>query len=275
MKFTFLMSVYKNDDPVFLSVALESLFSQTYKGFALVIVQDGPIGKQIELVLDKWVLRFKRAGIKAKRVPLEKNVGLGAALSVGSRFVRTDYIVRMDSDDISVADRLEILASYLASNPNVDAVGTFIEEFQAKPHDLGLIRKVPVTYDGIKDYIRKRNPMNHVTVCMKKSALDSVGGYENVLWHEDYYLWFKMIKGGKILSNLDTVSVMVRAGQDMSGRRKGIRYVKAELSFIRRLVKEDMIDVFDAISYISLRLVVRVLPSTMVAKIYRLLRQKF
>ena len=53
------MSVYKNDDPDFLKIALESIYDQqTRKPDEVVVVFDGPLSERLYAVLDE----FKKGG---------------------------------------------------------------------------------------------------------------------------------------------------------------------------------------------------------------------
>ena len=52
----------------------------------------------------------------------EKNVGLSNVLNVGIEMARGKYIARMDSDDISLPQRLQVQVDYLEKHPDVDLV---------------------------------------------------------------------------------------------------------------------------------------------------------
>lgn len=95
MKFSVLMSIYKNDDPCFLIEALESLKSQTLLANDIVIVRDGPVPFEINNVIES----FSNV-LPIQYIKLDKNVGLGQALNQGLTYVKNDWVFRMDSDDI-------------------------------------------------------------------------------------------------------------------------------------------------------------------------------
>ena len=56
MKFSVLLSVYKNEKPEYLQVALESMVNQTLMPNEIVIVQDGPLTSALEIVINKFIL---------------------------------------------------------------------------------------------------------------------------------------------------------------------------------------------------------------------------
>lgn len=218
MKYSVLMSVYKNDNPEFLKQALESIYEkQTRKPDEIIIVFDGLLNDQLYSVLND----FKHGKEEIVRYyPQEINRGLGEALRIGSEKCTGDYIFRMDSDDISVPDRFEKQIEYVESNPEVAVIGTDITEFSVTPDEENVRKRIcPAAHEDIVFMAKKRSPMNHVTVCIKREALMGCGGYESILLLEDYYLWLKMIAKGYKLANINETLVYVRAGSAFGSRR--------------------------------------------------------
>lgn len=215
--FSVLMSIYKNDDATFLSLALESIYEkQTLKPDEIVIVFDGELTYELYKVVDEFICDKQDI---VKLVKLDRNHGLGEALRIGSEYCTSDYIMRMDSDDISDSNRFEIQMNYIEKNPNVDVLGCNIAEFNNSINEEMRIRSVPTHHNDIVKMAKKRNPMNHVTVCIKKSALVKCGGYETLLLLEDYYLWLKMIVAGCVLANINQNLVYVRVGNGFNSKR--------------------------------------------------------
>ncbi|MCI1113947.1 glycosyltransferase, partial [Stenotrophomonas maltophilia] len=54
----------------------------------------------------------------------EKNIKLIATLNKGIQLAKGEYIARMDSDDISVLNRLEIQINKLIQSPEIDLLGS-------------------------------------------------------------------------------------------------------------------------------------------------------
>lgn len=217
-KYSVLMSVYKNDDPDFLKIALESIYDQqTRKPDEIVVVFDGPLKDRLYAVLDE----FKKGREEVvKYYPQEVNHGLGEALRIGSELCTGDYILRMDSDDISDKERFAKQIAYVEAYPEIDALGTDIAEFNKDPFSEEMRTRVcPAKHEDIVNMAKKRNPMNHVTACIKKSALMKAGGYQTLLLLEDYLLWLNMIVAGCKLANLNESLVYVRVGNGFDGKR--------------------------------------------------------
>ena len=212
------MSVYKNDSPDFLKLALESVYEkQTRKPDEIVVVFDGPLSEELHLVLNNF-----RMG-KEKEVfyyPQEINRGLGEALRIGSEKCTGDYIFRMDSDDISDPERFAKQIAYVEAHPEIDALGTDIAEFQeSEQEENKRVRVCPSDHDDIVKMGKKRNPMNHVSACIKRTALQKCGGYKTLLLLEDYYLWLNMIASGCRLANINESLVYVRVGNGFDSKR--------------------------------------------------------
>ncbi len=216
--YSVLMSVYKNDSPEFLKIALESIYNnQTRKPDEVVVIFDGPLNDGLYAVLDAF--RDGKEEV-VKYYPQEVNRGLGEALRIGSELCKGDYIFRMDSDDVSNPHRFEKQIAYVEIHPEIDVLGTDIAEFNHSPDETDKrVRACPANHDDIVQMGKKRNPMNHVTVCMKKSALMKAGGYQTLLLLEDYYLWLNMIATGCKLANINESLVYVRVGNGFNSKR--------------------------------------------------------
>ena len=217
-KYSVLMSVYKNDDPDFLKIALESIYDQqTRKPDEIVVVFDGPLNDRLYAVLDE----FKKGREEVvKYYPQEVNRGLGEALRIGSELCTGDYLLRMDSDDISDKERFAKQMAYVETHPDVDGLGGDIAEFNEDPFmEETRMRVCPANHEDIVKMAKKRNPMNHVTACIKKSALMRSGGYQTLLLLEDYLLWLNMIVAGCKLANINETMVYVRVGNGFDNKR--------------------------------------------------------
>lgn len=269
-KFSVLMSVYFKESPINLDLAINSIVTQTLKPDEFIIVEDGPLTPELECCIKKYCEIYKY--IKVIRLP--KNVGLGKALNHGLKFCSYDYVARMDSDDISVKDRFEKQLSFLSKNMEYDVIGGNIMEFDSiSGLDLSQ-RVVPGTEKEINQFLKKRNPMNHVSVIFRKSSVIESGGYIDCPYFEDYYLWARMIAKGKRFINMNEILVRVRAGLDMSGRRGSFRYLKSIVNFQKKLLNLKIINVFTYLTNIFLRSMVALFPNKLRYSIYQLKLRK-
>lgn len=264
MEFSVLISIYKKEKPEFLQTALNSILNQSLLPSEIVLIKDGPLTP----ALDDIITNYARQIPFLKVFTLEKNIGLGAALNFGVTVCENELIARMDSDDIAMKDRFRKQIKFMSDNPDIVASGGHIEEFSNTPGDLGKIKKVPTTLEGIRSFARLRNPMNHPTVIFRKSAVLSVGSYKEMSLFEDYYLWLRLLKKGYRLENIDETLLYFRIG-NMVTRRQGLQYFKKEIYFFKRLKKEGLINKYAFFLLIATRLPFRILPSKMLGLIYK------
>ena len=239
-KYSVLLSVYKKDNPDYLSSALKSIYDyQTVKPDEIVVVFDGPLTKELYNVLEDF--RSEKEQI-VKYFPQELNQGLGEALRIGSEKCTCDYIFRIDSDDISVPQRFEKQIDYIEAHPEIDVLGTDIAEFKFSADETNKrIRSCPASHNDIVKMGKKRNPMNHVSVCIKKSALEKSGGYKTLLLLEDYYLWLIMISAGCKLANINEPLVCVRVGNGFDTKRGAKERIKGWRVLQDFMLEHDMI----------------------------------
>ena len=213
------MSVYKNDNSDFFCTALESVTTnQTLKPKQVVIVKDGHVDEKIDAIIN--TIRNDNPSIEFDVISNSVNKGLAYSLNVGSHYIKTSWIARMDSDDIAVPNRFELQINYLMKNPNVSIVGGFTEEFNITPKDIHRIRKVPIDHTDIIKMLKKRNPMNHPSVIYSKKAFDRIGGYSTDYGKmEDYKLWVDFSINNYVFGNVDSVLVNMRVGNGFLTRR--------------------------------------------------------
>lgn len=266
-----LMSIYINDSAPFLDEAFSSLLQQTNPVDEVVVVFDGPVNEDLLFVVSKYRRLFSLISIEFKIVELPNNLGLGLALLEGSKACRCKYIMRMDSDDISCVDRVEKTKQFIIDNPDFDVYGGCIAEFDSVVGDLNRKRIVPKSGISLDRFAKVKNPMNHVTVCIDRDSLISVGNYESMTYHEDYFLWVKFLQKGCRLINSSEVFVNVRVGS-LSERRKGYKYFKYEVLFVKALHEIGYFSLFDCLRYLCFRLPVRFMPNWVVKSIYSRIR---
>ena len=258
------MSVYNGDSPLFFEEALNSVINQELQPSEIVIVNDGPINKSLELIQQKF---SDLAPFKVKFLKLKVNNGLGIALQKGISLCDYPWIARMDSDDICRPSRFKLQSEYIRNNNDVDVLGGYIEEFDSKNINE---KHPPLDQEGILKMMRYRNPMSHVTIVFRKKAVLDVGSYEHYPFFEDYYLWAKMITKGYKFANIPYILVNVRVGRDMIGRRHGLKYAKYEIDLLDMLYNFKIIK--NRVLYlviITIRVLPRLFPKFVLQFIYK------
>lgn len=266
IQFSVLISVYKKEKAEYLKQALQSIITQILKPSEIVIVKDGLLTKE----LDKCIENFQKQDPKLfKILAFKENRGLGLALRDGVKACKYEYIARMDSDDISKPDRFEKQFNYIQKHPETALLGTWITEFSKNEKKPDTVTKLPCTYQEIIKFAKRRNPLRHVTVVFKKSAVIQSGNYRDFLWFEDYDLFVRMLQKGYIAANIPEYIVNVRADQDMFARRGGWQYLKQDYKFQKQLLETKFIGKTDFIINITIRSIVRLIPSKLRSYLYK------
>jgi glycosyltransferase involved in cell wall biosynthesis len=271
--FSVITSVYKNDKPEFIRMALDSmLVNQSVKPDEIVLVQDGPVPYETSRLL----LEYKNLyGDKLNVIKLKENKGLGNALMLGVDNAKCDIIARMDSDDICLPDRFEKQLAYLEKHPECDIVGGQITEFIGEPNNIVGMREVPCSNEDIYQYMRSRCALNHPTVMFKKESVLKAGNYKDWFWNEDYYMWVRMMENHCVFANLIDVLVNMRTGFDQYGRRGGKKYFDSEIGIKKLMLKKKMITRREYfVNYIERFIIQLVLPNSIRGWVFRTFARK-
>jgi glycosyltransferase involved in cell wall biosynthesis len=267
--FSVLMSIYQWEKPDNFTRAMKSVWDeQTIKPNEIILVQDGLLTTNLLTIVDEWKAKLVDVLIV---VPIETNVGLGAALNIGFQHCTCELVARMDTDDIAQPHRFEKQLKAF-SEMDIDVCGSWISEFISDEVIIIAERKVPKCHNDIAQFSKKRSPLNHVTVMFKQSKVKEAGGYQKMISFEDYYLWIRMLQVGAIMYNIQESLVNVRAGYEQLDRRRGFKYAKAEYDFLIKLYTMGFYNPVTLVLNILIRFSIRIAPKKMVEIIYEKLR---
>ena len=254
LKFSVAMCVYGKDNPEWFRTAVDSVINQTKKPDEIVLVVDGPVPEELGAIIEEYEqLDF------FKVVRFEVNRGHGEARRAGLENCTNELVALMDADDISVPNRFEQQISAFENDDELDIIGGNITEFVDDPKNAVGKRVVFPTDSEIKADMRKRCPMNQMTVMFKKVSVQRVGGYIDWFCDEDYYLWLRMALNGMKFQNTSNTLVYARVGKEMYQRRGGIKYFKSEAKLQGFMLKNKIISFPKYMINVNKRLVVQVL----------------
>jgi glycosyltransferase involved in cell wall biosynthesis len=261
--FSVLLSVYAGERAAWLAACLESLRAQTLLADEIVLVQDGPVGEELQAVIDAF-----RDALPLRVVPLPENRGLGQALQAGLEACRHDVVARMDADDLCVSERFATQLPRFA-DPGLAVCGAWIREIDPDSGSPLSERRTPVDDLAIRRACMRRNPFNHMTVVFRRSAVLAAGGYRELPWMEDWYLWTRMLARGVRCANVPAVLVEARTGAGMVARRAGPAYVRSEWRMMRERLRLRLTDPASAFAVFLIRAAPRLLPRRLLALAYR------
>lgn len=174
-----------------LSDAIESVISQTYTDWELIMCNDGSKDdtyKVAKTYADKY---------PGKIVLLNNtvNMRLAATLNNCLKASKGVYIARMDADDRCALERLDKEVAYLDAHPDIDCVGTGMYVFDEEG-EKGI--RLNVEYPD-RNFLVHTTPFAHPTILMRKTVYDALGGYTvspKIVRGEDTDLWFRFYANG-------------------------------------------------------------------------------
>ena len=257
-KYSVLMSVYCKEKPEWLDYSIESMMKQTVMCDEFLLVEDGPLTDELEKVIEKYKTRYPDI---FNIVKIEKNGGLGPALKLGVEKCRNEFIARMDSDDYSVPDRIEKQFKVFENNPDIDLVGSNVEEFEEEISNITCHVILPENQKEIYKFSKKRCPFRHPSLLYKKSAVLKADNYRDFYLCEDYDLYIRLLKTGCKCYNIQEPLVYMRIGKDFYKRRGGIKYMKTILKFKNEQLRTGYFSIFDYLKSTIPHIIVCLIPN--------------
>lgn len=190
---TVIMSVKNNEDTI--TLAMDSVFAQTYQNFKMIVVDDNSTDKTPDILS-----AYKAQHTNLTVITNDQSLGLAKNLNTMLEMSDTPYIARMDGDDICALTRFEKQIHFLDNNPDIDILGTCADIID----ETGRIKDTmqwPTDDAAIKKAIWC-NPMIHPSIMMRREKILSIGGYPQYPRRQDYALWFKAMRAGLKFHNL-------------------------------------------------------------------------
>ena len=220
---TVLMPVYNSENYIIDSIL--TLQDQTYKNFLIYILVEYDSDDNTE----KYLSIFHDNRIKVIRN--KEKLGLAKTLNEGIKMSKTKFIARMDSDDLSMPDRLEKERKYLLENPDITLVSTWQRHFG----DFGTyIHKSACSSDDLAAALLFRCDVCHSTIMFKRDNMIKNNYFYNPdMAMEDFDLWNRMLKTEKIAC-IPEVLGEYRIHENNITQAKHQKVIDSEISIISR-----------------------------------------
>jgi glycosyltransferase involved in cell wall biosynthesis len=238
-----LISSY-NTNPIYIEECLNSIKHQNgWFNMELVWVNDGSDSSNTE-ILKRLLKNFERTTRFTKVVYHEnqENKGIGYSLNLGVNMCSHEIIIKMDSDDIMVRDRIIKQLSFMENNPHIQVCGSQIMFFRDNIENTFNSTNHPsITWD---EYIKTKSHWitNHPALCYRKSSVLSVGNYDKnkPKMIEDLEIALKLLKEFKYIHNLTESLVYYRIHDSQitkHGSVEGYEYWnKISVALIEKLI---------------------------------------
>ncbi len=168
----------------YLQEAIDSMLNQTFTDFELFLLDDCSTDNTEEIVKmysDKRIQYIRQ----------DNNIGLANNLNVGLKLAKGKYIARMDGDDISYSERLQIQYDFLESHPDIDLCSCGLEMF-GKDNQVWIRERDP---EQVKITMMFYSPILHATSMWRQRSFEKYNLYYNqdAFPAEDYDLWSRAI----------------------------------------------------------------------------------
>ena len=199
-----------NEEPDMVTKAISSILCQTYSNLELFILDDSTKEETIHAIDNM------SKDLRVKVVRKGNRMGFVPALNEGIRLSNGKYIARMDGDDFSLPERLELEVEYMEKNPNVAVLGGFINIMDENENITGE-RLYPANGKKLAVY---RSPVAHPTVLMRSELAKNGFSYnEKLKKAEDLDLWLRYLVHGYKIHNLQTKVLNYRVPTNLANKR--------------------------------------------------------
>lgn len=261
-----------NPNITYLKECVDSILSQTFKDFELIIVDDG----STDLSGVELIQTYNDSRIRL----IQNEHDFINSLNTGIREAKGVYIARMDADDIMLPERLQVQFDYMESHLDIDICGSWMDCFGAYS---GVYRTKTEHAEIVPELITD-NALFHPTVIMRAVSIQNrqESLYETeFVYAEDYRLWTQLAISGLIFSNLETVLLKYRIHMDQITVKESIQMKQiaslVRLDYIQNIIERmilnkvqseslfnELVDAFnsDLLDLEGLSVIVRILVGT-------------
>jgi len=184
-----LMPVYNGEK--YISEAVESILSQSYTDFELIITDDGSDDRTPQIIK-----AFNDDRIRC--IIHAENKGLIFSRNEGVAAAKGRYIAFLDSDDVSLPQRLEKQISFLDAHPDFGMIGAWVKVIDGHGNSLNDCIKFPALPDEIPVILLFKNYFTTSSIMVRKSCLQDFPFDPEFPIAEDYNLWIKIAEKYKV-----------------------------------------------------------------------------
>lgn len=230
------MPVYNSGQ--FLGESIESILNQTFDNFEFIIIDDFSTDNSISIIK-----KYMKNDDRIILIENKRNYGPAFTRNRGLEIAKGRYIAIMDSDDISLPDRLEKQFLFLENNNDIFLIGSSAIMIDEKGNYLEKV-KVEESMEVIKNY----NPIIHTSTMFRNK---NIAYREKFHYAEDYDLYLRMLTMGLKIKNINNeilVKIRIRSSSITwnSIKRGNLFTNKAQEFYNQRLERgTDKYDILD------------------------------
>jgi len=221
-----LISAYNAEE--YIGQAIQSVLSQTFSDFELIIINDGSIDGT-----EKVVSEFKDDRIKYYS---QINQGVSKSLNRGLALASGKYIAKLDADDICYPNRFEKQYKFMEDNPSYAVCGSCTDVIDEVGDYIYTYNDIPTTNEEIQKQFKYKNCIVHSSSFYKRENAISIGGYYEPIkqYFEDFMFFYNIIKTGNAYNFSEPLIKYRVTPGSISTRTNNVRYNKLVLDVIHR-----------------------------------------
>ena len=182
-KVTVFIPVYNREK--YIGEAIESVLSQSFTNFELLIVDDGSTDKTLDIIQS---YHDPRIHLQCHR----ENSGIPATRNTGLVHAHGQYIALLDSDDLAHPERLRKQVSFLDENPDYVQIGTWCRMIDAQGNALKRVRKQPISYEDVHANLLFRCALTNRSVMGRTKIFKEYGYQPDFPRCQDYDLHVRL-----------------------------------------------------------------------------------
>jgi glycosyltransferase involved in cell wall biosynthesis len=208
-RLTVLMPVYNAEK--FLRKAIDSVLRQTFMDFNFIIFNDGSTDNS-----EKIIRQYSNSDNRIKYFSSKRNRGYVYFLNKGLKSADTEYIARMDGDDISLPRRFEKQIAFMEKHKEIGICGTFLKTFGYKRS----VWSLPKFHDDILAGMLFESMLHHPTVIIRSKIISDFNKFYKAEFMpaEDYEYWVRLGLLGVKFANIGEVLYRYRQHGKNVGR---------------------------------------------------------
>ena len=182
-----------------LKEAIESVRSQTFQDWELIVINDGSNDETPSVLTDYAHIDQRIHFIN------QKNSGLGASRASGPKLAKGEYLAFLDDDDLFSHDKLQNQVSYLDANSEIGLVYGYVDMVN---NEKEFLRQWPTRpAQNFIELIRQCTIQPNACLVRKK-CFEKLGSFnQNLNGSDDYEMWLRIAKHFPIAFRSETVGV--------------------------------------------------------------------
>ena len=189
----------------YLAQTLNSVLSQTYQDFELLVIDDGSTDNTRDIV-GEFCQRDSRI-----RLISQENQGVSVARNSGIKMARGEYSAFLDSDDLWVPDKLAKHVEHLTANPKLGLSFARVEFITFDGKSTGKYSNPRMVDISAKDLYEENAAVTPSNAVISRAALEQVGGFDGELsGAADAELFLRLKCHGWEVEGINEVLVLYR-----------------------------------------------------------------